>query len=84
MMIYHRTNERVSWSVEVTDNRVAHPSTSTMLFGSGEDEARAYYEKRAKYLHRGFTVALQRTVVVEASISTRDSVEEFVKPKVAA
>lgn len=77
---YHGSRERVSWAVTITDDRKPYSSTSTTtLFGEREDEARAFYERRAKYSHRGFTVMLERSTRVQAWLDRTDAVESRTK-----
>lgn len=68
---YHGSRERVAWSV--TRNG------STLLFGEDETAARADYARRAKTLHKGETIRLERLVTAEAWVQHTDVIEQRAK-----
>lgn len=69
---YHGSREHVSWAV--TRNN------STLMFGERETEARANYARRARTLHRGETIRLDRLVSVEAWVQHTDVIAQTDKP----
>lgn len=76
---HHGSTERVAWSVEVSDDTAGCPNASIQLHAD-EASARADFARRARYMHRGKSIRLVRSVTAEAWVSHTDTVESVSKP----